>query len=247
MGAITVTSYRYRAARSDGALLTGLVDAATTSAAAARLAERGLMPVELATAPGDRERKRSVDRTQLALAFRSLASLVGHGVPLGRAVSATVPLVRGALRSALEAVQRELGEGRPLAASLRAQPVAIPDAVLGVVASGERAGRLRSALEEAATQLEREAELAGRLRQALAYPAVLMLTGLASMAVIGLVVVPRFTALLADLGQELPASTRFLLGATSAMQRWGPFLAVVVIGAATWAHGWIRTPRGRRA
>ncbi len=50
-----------------------------------------------------------------------------------------------------------------------------------------------------------------RVRQALAYPLLLALIGIASILVIGTVIVPRFADLLGDLGQELPPATRILL------------------------------------
>jgi type II secretory pathway component PulF len=67
------------------------------------------------------------------------------------------------------------------------------------------------ALQQVANHLEQEADLVARVRQALAYPALLAVVGLVSMLVIGTVIVPRFAALLGDLGQDLPAATGVLL------------------------------------
>src|SRR5438067_1652734 len=60
-----------------------------------------------------------------------------------------------------------------------------------------------------------------RGRQALAYPLLLAVVGIASILVIGTVIVPRFAELLGDLGQELPPATRVLLvGSRVLSQYW---------------------------
>ena len=94
--------------------------------------------------------------------------------------------------------------------------------------------------------LEQEADLVGRVRQALTYPLLLAVAGLASVLVITTVVVPRFAAILGDLGQQLPPATRLLLGVSSLLTHfWIPLLLIGV--AAAWcAIQWIRRPTGRK-
>ena len=239
-----MTAYRFRAARADGSLVSGSVEAGSLAVAEDRVAARGLLAVELVPAPESAVR-RAAPRAELAVAFRSLASLVGAGVPLAKALGATQSLTRGALRAALESTARLLSEGQSLAGALARQEIAFPGVVLGIIGAGERAGRLPQALDEAASQLEREVELTARVRQALAYPLVLLATGTVSVVIIGVVVVPRFAALLGELGQTLPASTRLLLAATGAIARWGPVL--LLAGAAGgWAlRRWAHSPGGR--
>jgi general secretion pathway protein F len=239
-----VSTYRYRAARTDGGIVTGLVEATSLSAAGERVAGRGLLPISLSAAP-EGGGKRAARRAELAVAFRSVATLVGVGVPLVKAVHATLPLTRGALRVALEGTARELMEGQSLARSLASQDLGFPPVLLGIVGAGERSGRLATALDEAAAQLEREAELLARVRQALAYPLVLLATGTASVVIIGLVIVPRFAALLGELGQELPTSTRLLLSLTSGTARWGPFLLAAGCAGAVLLTRLARSPAGR--
>jgi len=122
----------------------------------------------------------------------------------------------------------------------------VPNLVIGMVRAGERGSQLGSALDQVAAHLEQEAELVARVRQALTYPLLLAGAGLASVLVITTVVVPRFAAILGDLGQQLPASTRLLLGISQLLSRfWMPLLLVAV--AVTWAGiDWIRRPTGRK-
>ncbi len=237
-------SYRYRAARSDGRLVRGQIEAATGTQASALLLDRGLHPVHVAEAAAV-ERRRPAPRRDLAVAFRSLAALIAAGVPIERAVASSEALARGALQQCLVQARDRLREGRSLAQSLESGRGTVPSLVLGMLRAGEHAGRLPATLEQVATHLELEAELLSRMRHALAYPALLAVAGLASVVVIGTVVVPKFATLLGEAGQELPLATHLLLVGSATVTRYWPAL-VLVLCIATWATVlWLRRPAGQ--
>lgn len=239
-----IQRYRYRAARSDGSISRGAVEAGTAAQAGALLLARGLHPVALEAADLGETGRRAASRRELAVVFCSLAALVTAGVPLDRAVASTEALARGPLKDCLAACRGQLQEGRTLAQALEAGQGIMPAVVTGVIRAGEHAGRLGPALEQVARQLEQDADLAGRLRQALAYPLLLLVAGVASVLVIGGVVVPRFAGLLADLDQELPPATRLLLGLSSVMTHQGPVILIGIVVAAGLFVTWIRRPEG---
>jgi type II secretory pathway component PulF len=135
------------------------------------------------------------------------------------------------LAPALAEVRRRVREGDSLSAALAAQGAA-PHVALGLLRAGEAHGRLSEAARHVATELEREAELRDKLRAALAYPAFLLVVGAFSVALIVGVVVPRFAAVLGDLGQTLPHSTRLLLALSDVISAHGLWLlAGLGIGA----------------
>ena len=180
-----MTVYRYRAARPDGALVQGTLDAASADQAGTAVTELGLFPLALApVAAGDTE-KLAASRPDLAIVFRSVAALVSAGVPLERALAASEPLARGVLRETLGSARSRLREGQGFAQALSAGRGVVPGVVLGMIRAGERGSQLGPALEQVATHLEQEAELVARVRQALAYPLLLGVVGTASVLVIG--------------------------------------------------------------
>lgn len=237
-------AWRYRAARADGSLTRGSVEAATGAQAAALLLDRGLHPVDVVEAEA-REVRRPAPRRDLAVAFRGLAALVAAGVPLDRAVASSEKLARGALAECLADSRARLRDGRTLAQALASGRGTVPATVLGMLAAGERAGRLGATLEQVATQLELEAELVSRLRHAVAYPALLLTAGVASVLVIGTVVVPKFAALLSEVGQELPPATRLLLLGSALITHHGALLLASMVAAGWGAALWLRRPSGR--
>ena len=239
-----MSAYSYRAARQDGAIVTGAVEADSHGQASATLASRGLFAI--AVAPAAEDQRPSASRRDLAIVFRGIAALVSSGVPLERAIAASEPLASGPLRQTLTAARERLREGASFANALAVGRGVIPGLVIGMIRAGERGSQLGTALEQIAGHLEQEADLVARVRQALTYPLFLAVAGTASVLVITTVVVPRFAAILGDLGQQLPPATRLLLGISQLLtQFWIPLLVIAL--AVTWsAIEWIRRPAGRK-
>jgi len=206
----------------------GVIESTSTSDAAAVLSARGLYPVSVEESPTPDTWHLSprISAQHLATVFQSLASLVEAGVPLEKALRATQPLATGKLGEALERVGARVREGASLGTALAQEHGLFSGVTVGLVRAGERGVGLDRALQQAALQLEREAETVAKLRAALAYPMLLAVVGTISAGVIMLFVVPRFVALLSDLGQALPVATRILIGVSATARRFG-----LVIGA----------------
>lgn len=240
-----MTSYRYRAARPDGRVVTGFIDAETGDSASIALQHDGVFPLRIDAVAPREIRRPAASRRELAMAFRSLAALVAGGVPVDRALLATEGLARGPLLQTLAQARARLRDGASLGDALRAIPGVVPPVVLGMVRAGERGSRLASALEQVAAHLEQEADLFARVRQALAYPVLLAVVGVVSVVVIGTVIVPKFAALLADLGQQLPPATRLLIVCSALFSHSLPFMVPALVAGVLAARELVRRPAVR--
>jgi len=246
-----VTVFRYEAARADGAVVKGVLDATSGPEAAAVLSGRGLMPLKVEPQPRVAVRRLFGPSTRsLATVMEGLSALVGAGVPLEPALRATERAATPALRDALGRVATRVREGSSLGAALGAEDSLFPAVTIGLVRAGERGVGLDAGLAQAAAQLEAQAETAARIRAALTYPLILALVGTLSVGLIVLFVVPRFAGLLGEMGQALPLATRLLLAASQVLRDWGLVLAAVAVAGAlactrfvaerraAW-HGWL--------
>lgn len=241
-----MTRYRYRAARADGRVVSGVLLAAAPAEVSDRLLGQGLQPLSLDQATGQRFWRPRASRRDLAAVFRGLATLATAGVPLDRALRALEALPRQpALRRLLEEARVALREGRGLADALRSDDELVPAVTLGMLRAGERGSTLGAALEQAALQLERDAELRSRVRQATAYPLVLVVTGACSVLVIVTVVLPKFAVLLSDLGQALPPATRLLLAISALVHHFGWLLLLGGVLGVSSVLSYIASPAGR--
>lgn len=246
-----MTTFRYQAARPDGITVRGVLDGDSVPHVTSQLSARGLFPVLVEPhQPSSGWRSRRGSTRGLPIVFRSLASFVEAGVPLEKALQAVQRVASGPLAEPLSRVATRVREGATLGAALAAEGGLFSGVTIGLVRAGERGIGIWAGLDQAAAQLEREAEASSRIRGALAYPALLACVGTISVAVIVGFVVPRFAALLGDLGQSLPPATRLLIAVSTFVQRFGLVLGGSLIAAITLSahyarerrvawHGWL--------
>jgi len=227
--------FRYRALRRSGGEIEGELLAADLHEATLRLQAGGSLPVEIAPAPAHTvstgTRLRSSGRLssrELVLFTRQLATLLGAGIALDRAL-ALIAGDRGRSRRAqlASALLADIYRGESLSRALGAH-TAFSRAYAMVVAAGEARGDVGGALERLAGVLERNRAISQALANALIYPASVLVVACLSVSFLLGFVVPRFSALLEGFRHEPPLAMRVLLGVSSLVQDWGlPFLAVL--------------------
>jgi type II secretory pathway component PulF len=238
------TGFAYRAAHRSGQVERGTLRAETADAARAALAARGLFPLELRAEEGRAGDRRRMPADDLAVGLRVLADLLGAGLPLSRALAALEELAPPAWKEAVPALRASVREGSGLAAALQAAPVELPPLVVGLVAAGEAGSGLAPALAKAATLAERAAETRSAVRAALAYPLLLAGAGAASIVLLVGFVLPRFAAILRDLGQQLPASARLVLSVADAVRAgWMPAAVTLAAALVVW-RAWAGSAEG---
>lgn len=232
------TSFRYRAAASDGRTTSGSIVASGASAAAEQLASRGLFPLELVPLPVASVSGLTTCRLSdddLAVGLHSLATLLEAGLPLSRALSAFESLAPPGWRPLLPEVLRAVREGHGLADALAQGTSGMPPIVLGILRAGEAGSGLANAVRRAADQIEQQTAVRASLHGALAYPAIVAVTGAAAVALMVGIILPRFAALLGDLGQTLPVSTRVVLAVAAATREAAlPTLGITLAAWLAW-------------
>lgn len=241
--------FRFRAAASDGTLSEGVVEAATHREALELLRRRALWPVSLEPTAGrepTREWLSVQSRTRaLSSAVRSLATLAGAGIPLERALDFVVRNTKHArVRAALAGVLAEVRSGSALSDAVAARPLFGPLAA-PLLRAGEESGTLEQGLEGLAQHYERSSTVRAELLTALVYPTLVLGVATLSVALLLLVVVPRFAAMLQEVGATLPLATRMLLALSGLASSLWPIILVLtaILGTATWS--WLRAPENR--
>lgn len=205
--------YQYEAVDSDGAAVKGRLEAESPAEVVRRLSRDGHTVVEVserrrAATPIFQRRLRAAD---VVGAFHELATLLESGVSLSDAI---VAQSRGtyhpALSNAFDVIAKELTRGRSILQALRAGNLPLPDYVYQLVEAGELSGRLPQSLREAVSQMEYDQRVAKDLRGALLYPAILIVGGIAAVAVVFTFAVPQFANLLEE-ADDLPLLARVVL------------------------------------
>lgn len=237
--------FAYRASHRNGQLETGTLEAESAHAVREALGARGLFPLEVRAERFKAVRRPRLPAQDLALGFRVLATLLESGLPLARALAALDDLVPDSWQAVLPPLRASVREGSSLAAALGSAPVEFPPLVLGLVQAGEAGSGLSAAVSRAADLTEASASLRRSIHSALAYPLILAGAGIASLGLLVGFVLPRFATILADLGEQLPATTRFVLGAAEVVRASllpGLLIALMLF---VMARAWISTASGR--
>jgi general secretion pathway protein F len=225
--------FRFQAIAEDGTPLDGDVVASTEREALRTIEGRGLRVTALHPEVSERAlRRRALRSEDVTLALHELASLVSSGVTLAESVNAQAgsghhPRIRQAFADVAAALRR--GEG--FASTLPKVDLPLPGYVHTLIASGEKAGLLGSALQDAVRQLEYEQGIRGEIRQALTYPVVLVVAGIGAVSLMFTFVVPKFGSLL-ERAEDLPLLALAVLRTGLWAREYWPWLAAVIALAA---------------
>src|SRR5579885_3006189 len=205
--------FAYRAVSAGGRVSTGSLDADSVEEARAALVRQHLFVLEIEDRGSRRVHRMPISAAELALGLRILADLLDSGLPVGRALHAFEDLAPKGWQRGLDSIRQSVREGHGLASALANAPIEIPPLVVGIAQAGEAGAGIGAAIRRAADLTESMAETRDAVRAALVYPMKIAVAGVCAITVLITVVLPRFAKILADLGQELPASTQFVLSA----------------------------------
>ncbi len=241
--------YRYRAATPEGQILEGILEAPSRQQAVNELRSQQLHPVSVSLAPaGERRRGRWFERrTAVTVWTRDLGILLGAGLPLDRALSVTVRQTHHeGLAVALAEVRRSVRGGSSLADALARHPGYFPPLVVAMIQAGEASGSLDAVFEQMADHLEETAALRSQVFSALLYPALMAVVASIGVTVLLLFVVPRFSAMLADVGGTLPWTTRLLVTGSGLLAGWWWLWLGLAVTVGIALHRALQRPEHRR-
>ena len=184
----------------------------------------------------------------LAVFWRQLALLIEVGVPLLKALYQVAERTyHRPLRQVIQRVAADIEAGGSLSEALAQHPQAFSTLTVQVLQVAERGGVLDDSLRLVAEEIERRVEMRGRVRRALAYPATVLVVGLAVALFVLAYVVPEFTAIFQDQSVELPLLTRGVMGTAHLIARFWWLYGLVVIALGLLMAASLRTPCGRLA
>jgi type IV pilus assembly protein PilC len=252
-------SFRYIAS-ANGDRREGILQAASTSEAAAALRRQGLMILALNEThknarsdvqSGDGFLPRSVARflilrIHIEIALNQLSTLLAGGVPIMTALKTVEGLVPGPLRRVVAAIARHVQGGEPLSKGMKAEAPFLGETTLGLVAAGEANGTVAEMLGQASSLMQRVREVRSRIVQAFSYPAIVTLGAIAVAVYMVQVVFPKVLKFIE--GQrsnvELPAISSALIVISRFMTDYGLYLLLAPLALGIAFHLLRRTERG---
>ena len=229
---MNLTFFKYRAFDTKGRIQVGQVNAESEREAIRMLKNRNLTPIKIGRSKKTNEEslRRKISNNDLMDFTNGLCTLVEARVPLDRALRLLDGITDStAMKNLVLNLLSDVKEGKSLASAMEAHPTVFSKMYVNIIRAGEEGGILHELLPDLAEFLETSAKTRQAIISAMIYPAVLLLTGIISVVLLLVFVVPQFSAIFEDSGSEVPPSALFLLNVSDFIQNYGLFMSLGVI------------------
>jgi type IV pilus assembly protein PilC len=209
----------------------------------------GVRPVPIdapATRPWTSLLQRRIQPGSVALFARQLATMMGAGLPLVKALRSIARDHHDRrLSRILEQVSDDVQKGESLAMALSRHPRAFGEVFVSLVQTGEVSGSLDEVLGQMAAYLERAEVLRLKVEAALRYPTFILSFAGAVLLAMFFKIVPMFSDIYSRFRVTLPAPTRLLLAISGALTHNAVIVmfAAGLAGLGLWL--WLRSEEGR--
>ena len=246
-------TYQFEAMDQTGKEVKDTIDAATQEEAqqlirqkgffVTKIAERakgkkGKNPAQAKKGGGGRKKKKAftigkISNKQLCLFTRQLSTLQDAGLPVLRSLKILENQCKpGVLKNALSDVVEDIESGSTLSEAFAKHPKAFDKLYCNMIKAGEAGGALESILQRLADFKEKAQTLKRRVKGAMVYPVVVILVAVVIVGFILYFIMPKFEAIFADFGVDLPPMTVFLIDASHVLLN--KFWIVILVPTLIW-------------
>ncbi len=241
-------SYSYRARNKENKIVTGVVQASGLDAAKKILLQNDLTPLSISTPKSFADFLPFVNKVSLkdrTMFARQISTMIEAGLTLSQSIRLLIQqMKKGKFRLVMEGVLNDIQDGFSFSTALSKYPEVFDQIFVNVVRSGETTGKLEVVLAQLSTNMENEVKVRSKIKGALMYPA-FVVTAMAGMAAIMMVkVIPQITSVFSESKMELPLSTKLLIGISTFMANYWPWLIVGIIAALMFLRWFFRTQAG---
>ena len=144
------------------------------------------------------------------------------------------------MRNVVETVAQSISEGRSFAQALAEHDATFPSTYVNLIAASETGGFMYEVLQQLLHMDEKREKMRTTLVSAATYPMFLIAFSFAVVVFVLVVVFPKFGSMFASIYDQLPMSTKVLMGASDVIrQYWFVLLAglgIFFLGARQWVN-----------
>ena len=208
-------NYLYKARDGEGKAVTGAMESASAEKLAEKLRDLGYMPTQI------KEALPNVDLDQFSQRFAKIKpeDIIMLNVQLANMIDAGLTLINSLniicrqienkkLREVVEEVKRAVEGGSTFSDALANHPKVFSKLFVDMVRAGETSGKLNVVLNRLALYVEQQEDLRQQVKNALFYPAILVIAGIAVVVLIVSFVMPKFVEVFNRAGVPLPLPTQ---------------------------------------
>ena len=244
----------YTVQDAQGTVTTGALDADDEDGAVQSLQTKGLFILSIQSedtkAKGILNIKKfssgSISGREMVFFGEQMATLIGGGIPLVRALSLLSEHGENKnLCAVLGAITKEVSAGGSFHKALEKHPKVFDEIWVSLVQAGEVSGQLPAVLRQITAYSESQENIKSKIITAVAYPAVLLTMASGVLIYFVMFIVPVFAGIFNDFHLKLPPLTATILAISDILGRYIVLVVVSVIGAVFGAKAYVSTPPGR--
>ncbi len=247
-------AFEYVALNTGGREEKGILEADTARQVRQLLRNSALTPLEInevvqkqKKSEGARLFGGSLNKADLALMTRQLATLVSAGSPLEEALGTiSRQSEHRSARRIFSAIRSRVMEGHTLASSLGQFPAAFPVLYRATVGAGEQSGHLAQVLERLADYTENSLLNQQKVSTAFIYPALLALVAVGIVIALLKFVVPNVISVFDTFDGDLPTLTQMLIASSNFLENHGITLLIGIIGFVIFVRYLLKFPSWKR-
>ncbi len=167
----------------------------------------------------------------LVSAIRQLAVMTNAGISIHDSIKeVTKSTVDPQLKEIFKVVDEDLNSGKSLTESMAKYQYQVGDVTVAMIELGESTGNISESLTKLADILEEMMENSKKLKSALRYPITVIVAIAIAFTILMVYVVPKFKEIFEKLGANLPLPTKILLFCESAINNYGLYILVLLLG-----------------
>jgi len=187
-----------------------------------------------------------VTKKEILLAIRQLSSMISAGLPIINCLNNVVNQTQNPiLKNIFSKVVVDIEGGSSFADAMKKHPKHFSKFYISMINVGEVGGKLDEILSRIAIIGKQEAEIKSQLKNAMMYPLILLLVGLAVVTFLLVFILPKFIKIFASFDVELPLPTIILLNASKVLSNYWFFILIAIIAGAYFFKQYKKTSQGK--
>lgn len=227
--------FNYEAISNTGEKKRGTVDASSKDSAIMAIQRRGLIVASISQSS---EKKgimqmtffeKGVAMKDVVIMSRQISTLFEAQVSALKAFNLlSTNTENKALVKILTAVSDDISSGVSISGALAKHPEAFSNFYVNMVKAGEESGKLTQTFAYLAEYLDRQYQLTSKTKNALIYPAFVIIVFILVMIMMFVFIVPRLASIIKESGQDIPITTKIVIGISDILVHYGLFILIAV-------------------
>ena len=246
----------YQAINESGADVKGAIEADNVQMAETILASKGFIPVKVTASAGSAEGSSLARKVRGAIGHVEVSELILFTKQFRSMMQAGVPILRllhiieqQTANKRLKAIAAQIGEdirgGATLHLAMKKHSGVFSPLYLSMINAGEISGTIPSIMERLIVIIEHEAKIKADIKSALQYPKIVVGALAAAFFVLLTFVIPKFVAIFAKAGLDLPLPTKIAMLMYQGIAGYWHVMAGAILLIVLSLRSYFKTARGQ--